>query len=310
MDIAKICVEKLAVPIVKVVSAATSKSHAEKLAAAFLIKKIWPSGSKIKICFIQDPPLTLPRTSVADIESRSKGRTIDPLQYVVDGMSIKEAIVKIVHERIISLVGLDVSFTDTQAESNVRISFDPSGGSYSSVGTDCLLVGTHEATTNFGWFDVSTVIHELCHAVGGMIHEHQNPRGKTIDWNIPKVEEYMKETQGWDDKETQINVLDRYTLDTTNGSDFDPDSVMLYFYPADLTLDNTGTSENNTLSLTDMIWLSKIYPGGQKPYSEMYKEIYGVQIRKSLNWAVIALVVGIIIIIVLVYIIYRRRNYK
>jgi hypothetical protein len=166
MDITKICVEKLNIPIIRELENSSSPYHSEKLAAAFFIKKIWPKGSIIKVYFIQDPPSNLPRTSIEQITLTSKGRTIDPLQYIVDKMSIKDAIIKIINERIKVIVGIDIQFTDIEYESNVRISFDPDKGSYSSVGTDCLTIDKHTATTNYGWFDVATVIHEFCHVMG------------------------------------------------------------------------------------------------------------------------------------------------
>jgi hypothetical protein len=166
MDITKICVEHLGTPLTKVTADANSQVHGEKLAAAFLIKKIWPINSTIKIHFLNDPPSTLPRTSLQQIELTSKGRTIDPLQYVVDKMTIKDAIIKIINERIKPLVGINIEFTTIQSESNVRVSFDPLKGSSSSVGTDCLTVDNHTATTNLGWFDVATTIHEFCHVMG------------------------------------------------------------------------------------------------------------------------------------------------
>jgi hypothetical protein len=139
----------------------------------------------------------------------------------------------------------------------------------------------------------------------GMIHEHQNPRGTPIKWNVTKVEEYMKDTQGWDIKQTQENVIDRYSIDTINGSDFDPDSVMLYFYPADLTLDNKGTHENNTLSLTDMIWLSKIYPGGSKDYNTLYKEIYSSSNSKYII-VILVLFIIFLIFILIIFLIFKK----
>lgn len=35
---------------------------------------------------------------------------------------------------------------------------------------------------NLGWFDVSAVLHEFGYVLG-MIHEHQSPLDKPIDWN-------------------------------------------------------------------------------------------------------------------------------
>jgi hypothetical protein len=144
----------------------------------------------------------------------------------------------------------------------------------------------------------------------GMIHEHQNPRGKSIDWNVPKVEEYMKNTQGWDKESTDKNIIDRYDINTINGSDFDPDSIMLYFYPADLTLDDKGTSENNTLSITDMIWLSKIYPGGSTNYQTLHDKIYNSSKKPHHTFIILGLIIMVVIIFSLILFYLRRIRRK
>ena len=155
-------------------SSGKSQEHIEKLQAAFFIKKLWPEGSKIKIAFLESPD-RIQRNNISD------SNNLDPLQKQVNKISIKEAIQKIVNERIKPLVNLDISFTDNISDANVRVSFDPSGGAWSLVGTDHL----HQkdgATMNLGWFDVGTVIHEFGHVLG-MIHEHQNPSGQKIMWD-------------------------------------------------------------------------------------------------------------------------------
>src|SRR6476661_3224134 len=81
-------------------------------------------------------------------------------------------------------------------KSEVRISFQADPGSWSAVGTDCLLpeaFPAKEPTMNFGWLQDDTedeeyrrvVVHEFGHALAA-IHEHQNPRGG-IKWNVKAV---------------------------------------------------------------------------------------------------------------------------
>jgi hypothetical protein len=54
----------------------------------------------------------------------------------------------------------------------------------------------------------------------------------------------------------------KYGIDQVNGTRFDPDSVMLYFFPASWTLNNVGTKENEELSVLDkeFICCAKMYP--------------------------------------------------
>ena len=71
-----------------------------------------------------------------------------------------------------------------QSESDIRISFDPSLGSWSYIGTESKAVHISQATMNFGWFISEnnpdnkeyecTTLHEFGHALGFQ-HELQNP---------------------------------------------------------------------------------------------------------------------------------------
>jgi hypothetical protein len=176
----------------------------KKLQAAFFTKKLWPSGSKIKVGFLSTGDL-ITRTNMSEI---TKGKDLDPLQNQVMSLSIQDAIKKIVKERIQPLVNLDISFVDNPTEADVRISFDKDGGSWSLVGTDHLQE-KNAATMNFGWFDVPTVIHEFGHMIG-LIHEHQNPKGQKIMWDDKKVIEWAKDSQGWSEQTTKQNIINKY----------------------------------------------------------------------------------------------------
>lgn len=262
-----------------------SPEHTHKLEAAFWAKKVWPKDTKIYYTFL-DTGKQVTRTSIQDLENAGagKGGSIDPLQKDADKMSVQQMIKKIVRERIQPLVNLHIEYTDNKNLAHIRISFDPEGGAYSLVGTDALHVtDTSKPTMNLGWFDVPTTMHEWGHALG-MIHEHQNPRGNKIKWNDAKVFEWAKATQGWDEKTTETNILDKYNINSINGSIFDPESIMLYFFPAELTLNNKGTHQNLRLSGLDVEWICKMYPkvGGQTP-DEFYEKVYGESLEKSIE---------------------------
>lgn len=192
--------------------------------------------------------------SAEDEDLEKRVRAMDPI----------EAIKAIVMERLAPLMGLRFEFVPS--EGTIRIGLDNRKGSWSMVGTQCRQVPMNEATMNFGWLDVATIIHEFCHALG-MIHEHQNPFGKGIDWNLKKVFAWTSATQGWDMYTTCQNIIKRYNVDLVNGSDYDPESIMLYSYPATLTNNKQATYRNVTLSPYDRLWLSSIYPKDGKPRS-------------------------------------------
>ena len=132
----------------------------------------------------------------------------------------------------------------------------------------------------FGWFDVATVLHEFCHALG-LGHEHQNPYGIGIDWNQEKVYEWARKTQGWDKAKTNSNIIVRYSKDLTIGTSYDPDSIMLYFYDGTLTKNGIGTKPNLRLSLLDVHYLASKYPNNnQSPEKavNLYRIIYEIPI--------------------------------
>jgi hypothetical protein len=192
--------------------------------------------------------------SAEDEKLEAEVRAMDPI----------EAIKKIVSERIQPLLGLKLEYVD--ADGDIRISLDNQKGSWSYVGTQSKSIAVNEPTMNFGWLDVATIIHEFCHALG-MIHEHQNPFGKGIDWNLKKVFAWTNATQGWDMYTTCQNITKRYNMELVNGSDYDPESIMLYSYPAELTNNRQATYRNVALSSYDRLWLSSIYPKDGKPRS-------------------------------------------
>ena len=60
------------------------------------------------------------------------------------------------------------------------------------------------------------------------------------------------------------DTIKKYSENEINGSVYDPDSIMLYFYPPQLTLNNQGTKENLRLSETDKEWIVSTYNSNNK----------------------------------------------
>ena len=280
----RICVEKMSKEdtehLKHLQSMSKSGKNFSKLSAAFYTSKLWPNNSTITVGFLEEPS-KISRTSIAVLKSErdASGNSlkIDPLQYEIDKLDIKTAIKKIVNERINPIVNLKYTFIDDAKNAQIRVGFDPDQGAWSLLGIDCLTQNKGESTMNLGWFDVGTTIHEFCHSAG-MVHEHQNPNGEVIQWNKPAVYAWAKSTQGWDKETTYTNIIQRYSVDQINGSGFDPRSIMLYFFPASLTLNNKGTNENIIFSPTDVEYLNSVYPGSPKNTSQFYKDAYNEQI--------------------------------
>jgi hypothetical protein len=146
-------------------------------------------------------------------------------------------------------------------DAEIRISFDENDGAWSYVGTDCRGIPLNEATMNLGFMDGGTTAHEFGHAIG-LAHEHQNPAGG-IQWNDTVViREMAKSPNFWDETTTRHNILRKYTSDQLNGTAFDPASIMLYFFPAEWTLNGVGTKANEALSNLDRQFVAgaKMYP--------------------------------------------------
>lgn len=328
----KICVEK---PLLQeqaeidhLCRSCNSEEHAQVLRAAYYKQKIWTltkDGSPriLTISFLDDGK-DVDWTPLQILEGLDKnGNKIlqDPLnKKLFQKVSPQEFVKAIVRERIEPVIGLKFKFVDSDGV--IRISFDPDQGAWSLVGTDCEKEKPPKATMNLGWLDVGTITHEFLHTLGA-IHEHQNPRGIDIDWNEKKLFEWGKDTQGWSKDVVQRNIIDRYSIDQINGSTYDPYSVMLYFYANDLTEDGNGTRQNVRLSPTDVIWMSKMYPGGKLSPEEFYQKAYGDSIEQAINkedintngmsvpvlvGIIIGGIVGVILISVLIWFLYMLRK--
>jgi hypothetical protein len=96
----------------------------------------------------------------------------------------------------------------------------------------------------------------------GLSHEHQNP-DQGMNWNEEVV---LRELAGppnyWDETKARHNVLNKYSADILLGTEFDPDSVMLYAFPAEWTTDGFSTHANEKLSDIDkgFVKSEKMYP--------------------------------------------------
>jgi hypothetical protein len=151
---------------------------------------------------------------------------------------------------------------------HIRISF-LQAGSWSAVGKDALVkeyFPPEEPTMNYGWLapespleEYSVVLHEFGHALG-LVHEHSSP-ASGIKWNRDVViADLSRPPNKWDLATIEHNVFFKYSSAVvTNFTKFDPDSIMLYTFPKEWTLDGMAFRENKWPSTTDKTFISAIY---------------------------------------------------
>lgn len=164
-------------------------------------------------------------------------------------------------------VNLKFTEVDNAADATIRIGFREGNGSWSFLGRDALQVGPNDPTMNFGW-DITqpgqenTVLSEVGHALG-FPNEHQNPR-KGIEWNRDAVfDHFSKPPLNWSASQVTFNILRK--LEFRNypcTRDYDPNSVMMYSFPAGLTKSGEAITPEPGLSESDKACAREMYPSG------------------------------------------------
>lgn len=198
------------------------------------------------------------------------GRTLGV--YFMDGSAIQKARVQEQAVQWCKFANIKFDFTASKANAHIRISFLADDGSWSYIGTDCLGIDNAEPTMNYGWLRDDTedeeyervVVHEFGHALGS-IHEHQNPDGGII-WNLPAVYAYFAGPPNyWSKEDTDINVVNKYSVDQLHASKYDEDSIMLYQFDGALIQGGKPTKSNWKLSKGDKKFIKREYPAMAAP---------------------------------------------
>lgn len=180
--------------------------------------------------------------------------------------------------RVWEEVGIGLIFEEISdiSEAEIRIGFQQGDGAWSYVGRDVLAFpGQSERTMNFGWDltgdprGVDTPVHEIGHTLG-FPHEHQNPFAG-IKWDDDAVYEYFgAPPNNWDRQTTFHNILRKLTPGEVGGSEWDPNSVMHYAFPAGLILEperyQSGIRPAGGLSQQDIAQAKIFYPPLEETY--------------------------------------------
>ncbi len=225
--------------------------------------RMYKSADHLKELTVSDSTLAARMTAVIS-KKWANGRTLR-VRFLGGSEHLRLKVIRYAQEWE-RYVNLRFFFVDS-GPAEIRISFTPNIGSWSYVGTDCLLItNQQEATMNFGWFDEQTpeeefsrtILHEFGHAIGN-IHEHQHPKNK-IPWNKPAVYAFYAQ-QGWSRTEVDHQVFARYEISTTSFTAYDKTSIMHYPIPPELlTNKKYAVGWNTNLSATDIAFARSSYP--------------------------------------------------
>ena len=191
--------------------------------AVFLFRKMWITGSTLRIRFLEGT-------------ASQQAITKDQASWWTE------------HANLQFEVGDD-------PDAEIRIPFNPGDGAWSYIGTDATSIPKNQPTMNLGFLDGGTAAHEVGHAIG-LAHEHQNPAGG-IEWNEDIV---IRDLSGppnyWNEAQIRHNVLNKYSINQIRGTEFDPDSIMLYFFPDTWVKKGKGAKANEVLSDLDKAFIA------------------------------------------------------
>ncbi len=133
------------------------------------------------------------------------------------------------------------------------------------LGIRCLMRDENEFTMHFDTTALTveqqlkgTVLHEFGHALG-LMHEHMSPVSG-IKWKKEMVYGRMKATQGWDKDMTDAQLFRKYNISYTNGTKYDPKSIMHYPITRWDTEDGYEVKWNYELSEGDKALIQALYP--------------------------------------------------
>jgi hypothetical protein len=162
---------------------------------------------------------------------------------------------------------LNVNFTETNTDPQVRITRTPGGGHWSYLGVDILTIESSHPTMNLDSFTMDTpdseffrvVRHETGHTLG-CPHEHMR-RDLVERIDVDKAIAYFGATQGWDPDQVRRQVLTPLEDASLWGTDrFDQNSIMCYQLPGTITKDGQPILGGYDIDESDFAFMAKVHP--------------------------------------------------
>lgn len=197
------------------------------------------------------------------------GDTIDI--HFMDGTDRMKDLVKTWSEEWTRYANLHFRFGVSRNNSDVRISFKKPGA-YSYLGTDATFIDNRNETMNFGWLDRETVLHEFGHMLS-LKHEHQHPE-KPFQWEREAIiNDMTRKPNNWTIRQIEHNILTPADPNKIDFSDYDPYSIMLYFFPGHWTSDGRSTKQNKFISQKDKEYVAKLYPASAENSREFLRAL-------------------------------------
>ena len=227
--------------------------------AAFLNDVEWPSKSTIKVGFFK-------KKFVFNNESLDPEFSVDKANFVKS--TIEKYFIKP------ELINLSFIWDTPLKDSDIRITFVKALGSFSELGIQAKDTPKDKPTMNLGWLDNdidfdkeelkgtgAVVIHEFGHFLG-LIHEHS--RGDaSLTWNKELIiKEVGAPPNSWTPKECEEQIFTAYDKSKFNGSEYDADSIMHYYFPSKYFDPPVELKVIKEMSKLDKEYITKKYPGG------------------------------------------------
>lgn len=213
---------------------------------------------ELKFCYEKRFRIVGKATHAVAIRSKywEKGRALRI--FFTSGSVSQISEMKKVIKELLDPLSLSAEYVDSADMSEIRIGFMAGYGSWSYLGTDCMLIPKNEQTLNIGWSGKDVMYHEFGHTLN-LAHEHQNPKGGIV-WDEKKViADLSGAPNNWTIEEIRYNVLNRLNINQVDATDFDKESIMLYYFPNSWTIGDFQTNDNLMPSKTDRAFLLEQY---------------------------------------------------